>query len=122
MLADDIARIPRLTPDELHLEISLADLAIAGGAASPQDVTYRAALEKRLTAQPEPAVSSDPELIARIQAEQRYMERVRTEQEAAGLIVPLSGFPGLSEWRSRVLQACVCAAVSVDCPVHATLL
>lgn len=47
-LAADIARIPRLTADELRLETGLAELAIAAGTADPDDVTYRAALEKHL--------------------------------------------------------------------------
>lgn len=46
-LASDIAHLDRLTPDELLLEISIADLAAATGTETDDDRAYRAELEKR---------------------------------------------------------------------------
>ena len=46
-LASDIAHLDRLTPDELLLEISLAELAAATGTETDDDRAYRAELERR---------------------------------------------------------------------------
>lgn len=69
--------------------------------------------------QPVQAVSSDPDLIARIQVEQRYVDRVWEEQKAAGLRPANSGDYGYREWRADVLRACTCGPVSAGCRVHA---
>ncbi|MEU8378994.1 hypothetical protein [Streptosporangium sp. NPDC048865] len=69
-----------------------------------------------------PLFDADP-ATARQQVEQRYLNRVRRQQETAGVPVPASGFPGLAEWQSEVLQACTCGGPEMvaDCPVHAPL-
>ena len=46
-LASDIAHLDRLTPDELLLEISIAELAAATGTETDDDRAYRAELERR---------------------------------------------------------------------------
>lgn len=46
-LASDIAHLDRLTPAELLLEISIAELAAATGTETDDDRAYRAELEKR---------------------------------------------------------------------------
>ncbi|MET8334382.1 hypothetical protein [Streptosporangium canum] len=75
-----------------------------------------------------PAVSSEPELIARIQAEQGFVDRVWEEQKAAGQHPATSGSYSYREWRAGVLQACVCTngvlseVCRADCPVHAEAL
>ncbi|MEU0516673.1 hypothetical protein [Streptosporangium sp. NPDC006007] len=46
-LAADVARLDRLTPAELLLETGLAELAAAREQETPQDLAYRAELEKR---------------------------------------------------------------------------
>lgn len=56
--------------------------------------------------------------ITLIQNEQRYVERVRARQERQGLRPPLSGMPGLQEWRDQILTACICDDSDV-CPIHA---
>ncbi|MGW4426391.1 hypothetical protein [Streptosporangium sp. NPDC004631] len=46
-LAADVARLDRLSPDELLLETGLAELAAATGGETDHDRTYRAELERR---------------------------------------------------------------------------
>jgi hypothetical protein len=72
-----------------------------------------------------PAVSSEPELIARLQAEQQFVDRVWAEQKAAGLHPVTSGAANYREWRESVVKSCTCddtAVVSAGCPVHAEAL
>ncbi|MGW3369750.1 hypothetical protein ACWDOR_43260 [Streptosporangium canum] len=53
--------------------------------------------------------------IPRMEAETRYLEQARAEQEARGERVPMAGAIGYEEWEASQFKACACPKV---CPIH----